>query len=201
MAICVERGFEMIVALLAVLKAGGAYVPLDPAYPIDRLRFMLEDAQPVALLTQSQLAELFRGLDDSLPVLDLDAPTPPWLDRPATNPDPAAIGLTSPHLAYVIYTSGSTGLPKGVLVEHRGLVNVIACSWYRVCLSTSESRSLAACSFQLRRLQYERFYMPFDSGCAAHRPDLPKRRLDARCLLVAIAYSVTMITTRYFSSI
>ena len=59
-AICVERGFEMIVALLAVLKAGGAYVPLDPAYPIDRLRFMIEDSEPVALLTQSHLAEVVR---------------------------------------------------------------------------------------------------------------------------------------------
>ena len=44
-AICVERGFEMIVALLAVLKAGGAYVPLDPAYPTERLRFMLADSE------------------------------------------------------------------------------------------------------------------------------------------------------------
>ena len=59
-AICVERGLEMIVALLAVLKAGGAYVPLDPAYPAERLRFMLEDCAPVALLTQSHLQELFR---------------------------------------------------------------------------------------------------------------------------------------------
>ena len=47
MAICVERGLEMIVALLAVLKAGGAYVPLDPAYPVERLRFMLADSEPV----------------------------------------------------------------------------------------------------------------------------------------------------------
>ena len=55
-AICAERGFEMIVALLAVLKAGGGYVPLDPTYPQDRLRFMLQDSDPVALLTQSHLA-------------------------------------------------------------------------------------------------------------------------------------------------
>ena len=60
-AICVERGFEMIVALLAVLKAGGAYVPLDPAYPVERLRFMIDDAAPVALLTQSHLGDLFAG--------------------------------------------------------------------------------------------------------------------------------------------
>ena len=52
-ALCVERGFEMIIALLAILKAGGAYVPLDPAYPPERLRFMLQDSDPVALITQS----------------------------------------------------------------------------------------------------------------------------------------------------
>ena len=61
-AICVERGFEMIVALLAVLKAGGAYVPLDPAYPIERLRFTLEDSAPVVLLTQSHLRAVFAGV-------------------------------------------------------------------------------------------------------------------------------------------
>ncbi|MDC9591961.1 AMP-binding protein, partial [Xenorhabdus sp. XENO-10] len=52
-AICVERRPEMVVGLLAVLKAGGAYVPLDPAYPTERLAYMLKDAAPVALLTQS----------------------------------------------------------------------------------------------------------------------------------------------------
>ena len=119
-AICVERSLEMIVALLAVLKAGGAYVPLDPAYPHERLRFMLEDTAPVALLTQSHLQELFTGTRAMpCPSLDLDDAATPWQQQPETNPDPAAIGLTPSHLAYVIYTSGSTGQPKGVMVEHR----------------------------------------------------------------------------------
>ena len=118
-ALCLERSLEMVVALLAVLKAGGAYVPLDPDYPPERLRFMLEDSQPVVLLTQSHLRELFNQLEDALPVLDLDDSTP-WQQQPESNPDPAAIGLTPSHLAYVIYTSGSTGLPKGVCVMHRG---------------------------------------------------------------------------------
>ena len=69
---------EMIVGMLAILKAGGAYVPLDPVYPVERLRFMLEDSAPVALLTQSHLAELFIGIDDTRPVLDLTSATPPW---------------------------------------------------------------------------------------------------------------------------
>ena len=56
-AICVERSLEMVVSILAVLKAGGAYVPLDPAYPVERLSYMLEDSEPVVLLTQGDLAE------------------------------------------------------------------------------------------------------------------------------------------------
>ena len=56
-AICVERGLEMIVGLMAILKAGGAYVPLDPDYPQERLQYMLEDGEPVALLTQAHVRE------------------------------------------------------------------------------------------------------------------------------------------------
>ena len=72
-AVCAERSIEMVVALLAVLKAGGAYVPLDPAYPPERLRYMLEDSAPVALLTQGHLAEVFAGLNHTGAVLDLAA--------------------------------------------------------------------------------------------------------------------------------
>jgi non-ribosomal peptide synthetase component F len=106
-----------------VLKAGGAYVPMDPAYPVDRLQFMLDDSQPVALLTQQHLASLFAGHTDSVPVLDLTAVAPPWKDSAEDNPDPFVTGLTPQHLAYVIYTSGSTGQPKGVVVTHGGLFN------------------------------------------------------------------------------
>ena len=108
-ALCVERSLEMIVGLLAVLKAGGAYVPLDPAYPIDRLRFMLDDSAPAVLLTQTHLAALFPKLNQNLPVLHLDATILPWQNRSHLNQGPDAIGLTPQNLAYVIYTSGSTG--------------------------------------------------------------------------------------------
>jgi amino acid adenylation domain-containing protein len=123
-AVCLERGLEMMVGLLAVLKAGGAYVPLDPEYPADRLRYMLDDSAPVAVLTHGAFVRASQGV--GVPVLDLSAAEPEWAHRPATNPDPAEVGLTADHLAYVIYTSGSTGKPKGVMNGHRGVANLLA---------------------------------------------------------------------------
>ncbi|MFJ3064718.1 amino acid adenylation domain-containing protein, partial [Pseudomonas sp. NPDC087039] len=114
-AICVERGLSMVVGLLAILKAGGAYVPVDPDYPAERVRHMLSDSAPVAVLVHAAT----RHVPESGQVIDLDQPT--WGEQAASNPVVAA--LTPRHLAYVIYTSGSTGLPKGVMNEHAGVVN------------------------------------------------------------------------------
>ncbi|PHM39367.1 Amino acid adenylation [Xenorhabdus mauleonii] len=127
-AICLERSPEMVVGILAILKAGGGYVPLDPTYPTERLAYMLEDAAPVALLTQTAQAEKLSGsvpskLHDKTVLLDKQAALLATL--PDTNPDTQKLGLTSRHLAYVIYTSGSTGQPKGVMVEHRNILRLI----------------------------------------------------------------------------
>ncbi|HEU4558483.1 MAG TPA: amino acid adenylation domain-containing protein, partial [Longimicrobium sp.] len=121
-AICAERTPEMVAGLLAVLKAGGAYVPLDPAYPEERLRWLLEDSAPVAVLAHGSLAGRFAGA--GVPVLELDATSPVWADGPETNPERGA--LLPEHLAYVIYTSGSTGRPKGVMVPHRAVARQAA---------------------------------------------------------------------------
>ncbi|MEX0445248.1 amino acid adenylation domain-containing protein [Xenorhabdus sp. SGI246] len=119
-AICVPRSTVMIVALLAVLKAGGAYVPLDTTYPSDRLAYMLNDAAPLVVLADST-GRAALGEDALAKLTVLDPNILP--DQPGNNPQVSA--LTSRHLAYVIYTSGSTGIPKGVMIEHRGLVNLI----------------------------------------------------------------------------
>ncbi len=116
--VCLERSTELVICLLAILKAGGAYVPLDPSYPAERIRFMIEDSQPVAVLCQESLAtELLEGVE-GLVVIDAD---PRLTSSTIDEPLEATARPNDP--AYVIYTSGSTGRPKGVMVSHRNVVN------------------------------------------------------------------------------
>ncbi|SFO61685.1 amino acid adenylation domain-containing protein, partial [Pseudomonas syringae] len=116
-AICAQRSLEMVVGLLGIFKAGGAYVPLDPAYPEQRLRYMLEDSTPVAVLVQAETRALLGEL--AVPTLDLQDGE--WEVEAEHNPVVPAI--TPQHLAYVIYTSGSSGKPKGVGGPHQAMVN------------------------------------------------------------------------------
>jgi amino acid adenylation domain-containing protein len=123
--ICLERGIDLVVALLATLKAGGAYVPLDPSYPLERLTFMLEDTDAPVLVTQGYLREHLPTFGGELVCLDEEreeiARCPASIPQSHTTPD---------NLAYVIYTSGSTGRPKGVMVEYRNLASVRS-AWLR----------------------------------------------------------------------
>ncbi|MBM7119958.1 amino acid adenylation domain-containing protein [Dyella kyungheensis] len=122
-AICLERGLDMLVGLLGTLKAGAAYVAMDPTYPQQQLKHILADSAPKALLTLGDLPEgVADALDGNMPVLDL---AQSFADQPDTNPATHAIGLHASNLAYVIYTSGSTGTPKGVMVEHRNVINLM----------------------------------------------------------------------------
>jgi amino acid adenylation domain-containing protein/non-ribosomal peptide synthase protein (TIGR01720 family) len=118
--ISVERSLEMIVGLLGILKAGGAYLPLDPTYPEERLSFMLEDSQVPVLLTQERLAERLPATEAEIVFLDAD-----WVGVARQSDDNPSRAASPSNLAYVIYTSGSTGLPKGVMLQHRGLCNLV----------------------------------------------------------------------------
>jgi amino acid adenylation domain-containing protein len=122
-AICAERSVEMVVGLLGILKAGGAYVPLDPSYPVERIRFMLEDSKPTILLTQGHVNRSFAAGTSVLQNVDL-GDSGPWSNERESALE--RVALQSQHLAYVIYTSGSTGVPKGVMVQHRELYSRMA---------------------------------------------------------------------------
>ncbi|MFE0179184.1 amino acid adenylation domain-containing protein, partial [Streptomyces sp. NPDC059002] len=119
--VCLGRGGDLIVALLAVLKAGGAYLPLDPEYPADRIAYMVEDAAPAVVLASSGSAGVLAGSDVGVVVLDAPdvAEVLAGLDA-----GPLGVEVRPEHPAYVIYTSGSTGRPKGVVVAHKGAVSL-----------------------------------------------------------------------------
>ena len=118
-AICIERSIGQIVATLGVLKAGAAYLPLDPDAPASRLRFMVEDAGAILLLTS-----------DEAPKLDAPSLPPQWRLDPDTDAIEPSENLSIPidpdQAAYVIYTSGSTGEPKGTVVTHRNVLRLFS---------------------------------------------------------------------------
>ncbi|MCA1681957.1 MAG: AMP-binding protein, partial [Actinobacteria bacterium] len=121
------RSVEIVVAQLAVLKSGGAYVPVDPELPAERIGFMLADARPVLVVTTSEVAgrlPAVAGVDQL--VLDQAEIVAALAGCPDVDPtdDDRVRPLSPVNPAYAIYTSGSTGQPKGVVVEHRGLVNL-----------------------------------------------------------------------------
>ncbi len=116
-ALCCRRGPQMLVGLLGILKAGAAYVPIDPAYPAERIAYLLQDSTPVAVLAEPSTRDLLGG------VATVDLHHGGSQHPLVSNPQPA--GLTPANLAYVIYTSGSTGQPKGVMVEHRTVENLV----------------------------------------------------------------------------
>ncbi|TYP76738.1 non-ribosomal peptide synthetase [Paenibacillus methanolicus] len=144
----IERSVDMAVGLLAILKAGGAYVPIDPDYPADRIRYMLSDSQAKLLLTQSRFVN---DVQFSGEVVDVAL----WNEGEAS----AEAGDLPPvhdsrHLMYVIYTSGSTGNPKGVMIEHRSVVNFM--QGMKEALQTSAGHtflSLTTVSFDIFALE------------------------------------------------
>ncbi|MEV4583396.1 amino acid adenylation domain-containing protein, partial [Nonomuraea jabiensis] len=151
--VALERGIDLIAAVLGVLKAGGAYLPIDVTYPAERIAYLVDDAQPVTVLVSARTATLVPG-----PVLAVDdAPAAPERAQPAR-----ASGPRPEHPAYVIYTSGSTGRPKGVVVEHRAMANLL--HWATGAFTADElSRVLAATSLSFDVSVFE-IFGPLVSG-------------------------------------
>ncbi len=116
--ICLKRSVELPVALLGVMKAEGACLPLDPDYPAERLAHMLEDSQAPVLITQAGLLPEIAATQREVVHLTSD-----WRILEGCSRQNPSQPANPSDLAYLIYTSGSTGKPRGVMLEHRGLVN------------------------------------------------------------------------------
>ena len=114
-----ERSTKMVVALLGILKAGAAYVPLDPSFPTERLSTMLIDAGVELVLTQGSLADRLPQSGPDRLCLDEG-----WTGIERHSKENLACGVDPENVAYVIFTSGSSGRPKGVMVQHRSVINL-----------------------------------------------------------------------------
>jgi len=172
-AICVDRSIDMIVGLLAILKAGGAYVPIDPAYPAERIEYMLEDTQSQVLLTQVSIkAKLPQTrahailLDQTTAIIEQES------DRnPVSN-------VNSGNLAYTIYTSGSTGLPKGVTINHKGLLDLIF--WHKQAFRITPADRATQLAGQGFDASVWEIWPYLTTGASVHIPDEETRLLPTQ---------------------
>jgi amino acid adenylation domain-containing protein len=176
--VLMERSVEMVVTLLGILKAGGAYVPLDAAYPDERLRLMVQDAEIEILLTQQKLRA--RAVTFGSGPLCMEDLSPQLSNESAQNPSPSPDLDT---LAYVIYTSGSTGVPKGVSITHRSIANHML--WMQGAFPlSSDDRVIQRTPFSFDASVWE-FYAPLLNGATLvmHQPEI---HLDPTALIATI---------------
>jgi amino acid adenylation domain-containing protein len=155
-ALHMERGIDLVAAMLAVLKAGAAYLPLDPAYPPQRNAAILGQAAPAILLTSRALRE---RLPAAVGTQTLCADDPEIDARPATDP---AVPFHPRQLAYVLFTSGSTGVPKGVAIEHASLAAFI--EWSRGQFSPAERAGVLASTSVCFDISVFEIWMPLCCG-------------------------------------
>jgi amino acid adenylation domain-containing protein len=156
-AVCMERSFDLIVVLLAILKAGGAYLPIDPALPKERQALMLDDAQPLVLITELVLQAELPPVQATVLVIEAERA---GLERESGENLPSQI--TGKNLAYVMYTSGSTGNPKGVEIPHEALVNFLASMQERPGLNADDVLvAVTTFSFDIAGLE---IFLPLVTG-------------------------------------
>ncbi|MFA7504732.1 MAG: amino acid adenylation domain-containing protein [Burkholderiaceae bacterium] len=142
-ALCAARNHPMLVALLGIVKTGAAYLPLDPAYPVERLRLMLEDARPAFLLRDDSLGPRVEAALASVPSLCLVRDADRFASSASACTQRRPNGTGGDSRAYVMYTSGSTGAPKGTEVTHRGITRLV-CNTDYVDIGTDDAIAQAS---------------------------------------------------------
>lgn len=153
--VLLDRSIDMVISILGILKAGGTYVPLDPDFPKSRLEYMIEDAQLKCVLSREDVLQMVGSLNVPVPLLDLAS----LKDYVSCIGMPA---ISSKNLAYIIYTSGSTGNPKGVMISHGALVNLVEDMCERIpCTLNDRFLSITTISFDIFGLE---LFVPLVSG-------------------------------------
>jgi amino acid adenylation domain-containing protein len=184
----------MMVGLLGILKAGGAYVPLDPQYPKERLAFMLEDAKVGVLVTQEGLLEKLPQSQGGVVSLDGD-----WGEISQESGENPGGEVNGENLAYVIYTSGSTGLPKGVAVEHRGVLRLLIGVEYARFDGTQTFFHLSSISFDAATFELWGALL-HGSRCIIYPSNLPTPK-DLGAVLHKYQVSTLWLTSSLFNAV
>jgi len=181
-----HSGPEQIVGILATLMAGGAYLPVDAALPAERVRYMLRDGNVRCVLTNAGWRP---GRGDGIDTLTLDAASPLGTGTAGAGCPPAA-GAGPDDLAYVLYTSGTTGEPKGVMVSHRSVANVVADCNARFRIG-ADDRFIAVSAFNFDLSVYDVFGA-LSAGAALVLPDAGHATDPAHWLALCGAFGVTV---------
>jgi amino acid adenylation domain-containing protein/thioester reductase-like protein len=149
-AVVMDKGWEQVVAVLAILKSGAAYLPIDAEVPLERLSYLLAHGEVEIVLTQPWLDDR-RPWPEGIRRLRVD-------DAGMAGTDDSQLNVVQrpDDLAYVIYTSGSTGQPKGVMIDHRGAVNTVLDMNERFAVA-EEDRVLALSSLSFDLSVYDIF--------------------------------------------
>ncbi|HEX2927042.1 MAG TPA: amino acid adenylation domain-containing protein, partial [Ruminiclostridium sp.] len=136
-AIISQRGIGMIIGIYGIIKAGGAYVPIDPDYPEERIKYMLEDCRPKAVLSGGA-----EPPETDIHVIDI------FNEEAYAGETRNPVHVNTPNdLIYIIYTSGTTGKPKGVMIEHKSIIRVTKSSKYLELDEATAILQIGALSF------------------------------------------------------
>lgn len=161
--ICMDRSVDVVVAILAIWKAGGSYIPIDPSYPSDRILQMIELSDHMMIISQEKYLHMFTQNE----IFCMDRDQAIFFQELDTN---LISDVEAGNLAYVIYTSGTTGIPKGVMVEHRSLVN-LGLGWNREYLLNEDSRFLSVASISFDVFSGDLIKMIFSGGGLVITPE------------------------------
>ncbi|TKC09329.1 non-ribosomal peptide synthetase [Pedobacter frigoris] len=155
-AVAVDRSAEMVILLIAILKSGAAYVPLDPDYPEKRLEYMLNDSAARFSITNKKYEGRIQSQATELILEDL------WQQSEQYPTDDPGVAISETDLAYILYTSGSTGMPKGVMIEHRNLFNLLTSMQKFPGIDSDDTLlALTTISFDISVLE---LFLPFTVG-------------------------------------
>ncbi len=179
----VERSLHMVIGILAVMKAGGAYLPIDTDYPLDRIKYMLDNSNASTLMTHKNRKATIDFDGQILTIDDFNYDL-----KDTGNLESISKGK---HMAYVIYTSGSTGKPKGVAIEHHSLVNYVTWFTSQAELSTKD-KTLLLSSYAFD-LSYTSLYSSLVCGCELHILSKEDYTDPEKLLTYISTYAITYI--------